>query len=129
DTLCEALAQRGATPLPVFCASLRSADSQLAALLNPADAVITTVLAAGGSAAADGTGEGDWDAGLLAGLDVPVLQGLCLTSSRAHRDASYPALAPIAAPHCARDLVRDPNSTRLNSTHGSISQAVRDVNR
>ena len=97
DTLCEALAQRGATPLPVFCASLRSADAQLAELLNPADAVITTVLAAGGSAAADATGESDWDAGLLAGLDVPVLQGLCLTSSRAQWEASNAALAPIDA--------------------------------
>ena len=97
DTLCEALAQRGATALPVFCASLRSADAQLAELLNPADAVITTVLAAGGSAAADATGESDWDAGLLAGLDVPVLQGLCLTSSRAQWEASNAALAPIDA--------------------------------
>ncbi|HTQ88770.1 MAG TPA: cobaltochelatase subunit CobN, partial [Streptosporangiaceae bacterium] len=101
DTLCEALAQRGATPLPVFCASLRSADSQLTELLSPADAVITTVLAAGGSApgnnTADASGESDWDAGVLAGLDVPVLQGLCLTSSRAQWEASNAALAPIDA--------------------------------
>ena len=97
DTLCAALAERGATPLPIFCASLRSADAELADLLKPADAVITTVLAAGGSAAADATGEGDWDAGLLAGLDVPVLQGLCLTSSRAQWEASNAALAPIDA--------------------------------
>ena len=59
--------------------------------------MITTVLAAGGSAAADTTGESDWDAGLLAGLDVPVLQGLCLTSSRAQWEASNAALAPIDA--------------------------------
>jgi cobaltochelatase CobN len=97
DTLCAALAERGATPLPVFCASLRSADSELTDLLKPADAVITTVLAAGGSAAADATGEGDWDAGLLASLDVPVLQGLCLTSSRAQWEESNAALAPIDA--------------------------------
>ena len=97
DTLCEALAQYGATPLPVFCASLRSADADLMALLKPAQAVITTVLAAGGSAAADATAEGDWDAGVLASLDVPVLQGLCLTSSRAQWEASNAALAPIDA--------------------------------
>src|SRR5689334_1502433 len=66
DTLCAALADRGATPLPVFCGSLRSADSGLTGLLRPAQAVITTVLAAGGAAAADATGEGDWDAGVLA---------------------------------------------------------------
>ena len=97
DTLCAALAQRGATPLPVFCGSLRSADAGLADLLRPAGAVITTVLAAGGATAADATAEGDWDAGLLARLDVPVLQGLCLTSSRAQWQASNAALAPIDA--------------------------------
>jgi cobaltochelatase CobN len=97
DTLCAALAQRGATPLPVFCGSLRSAETGLADLLAPAQAVITTVLAAGGAAAADTTSEGDWDAGMLAGLDVPVLQGLCLTSSRAQWEASNAALAPIDA--------------------------------
>ena len=97
DTLCAALAAAGAAPLPIFCASLRSADAQLADLLRPAEAVITTVLAAGGSAAADANGESDWDAGVLAGLDVPVLQGLCLTSSRAQWEASNAALAPIDA--------------------------------
>ncbi len=104
DTLCAALAEAGARPLPIFCGSLRGAgtgygeaDAGLTALLKPADAVITTVLAAGGSSAADATGESDWDAGLLARLDVPVLQGLCLTSSRAQWEASNAALAPIDA--------------------------------
>jgi cobaltochelatase CobN len=97
DTLCAALAEKGAIPLPVFCGSLRSADAGLADLLRPAGAVITTVLAAGGSAAADATSEGGWDAGLLARLDVPVLQGLCLTSSHAQWEASNAALAPIDA--------------------------------
>ena len=117
DTLCAALAEAGARPLPIFCGSLRGADyggagdggagdggagdggadAGLADLLEPADAVITTVLAAGGSAAADATGESDWDAGVLARLDVPVLQGLCLTSSRAQWAASNAALAPIDA--------------------------------
>jgi cobaltochelatase CobN len=101
DTLCEALAAAGAVPLPVFCGSLRSADAGLAELLAPAQAVITTVLAAGGAAPGNAIGdaasEGDWDAGVLAGLDVPVLQGLCLTSSRAQWEASNAALAPIDA--------------------------------
>jgi cobaltochelatase CobN len=101
DTLCAALGQHGATPLPVFCTSLRQASAELTALLQPADAVITTVLAAGGSApgsnTGDATADGDWDAGVLARLDVPVLQGLCLTSSRAQWEASNAALAPIDA--------------------------------
>ena len=98
DTLCGALAERGATPRPVFCASLRSADAQLAELLKPADAVITTVLAAGGSAPGNSTAaRATGTPGVLAGLDVPVLQGLCLTSSRAQWEASNAALAPIDA--------------------------------
>ena len=107
DTLCAALAEHGAQPLPIFCGSLRrdslggsspgEADAGLAALLAPAQAVITTVLAAGGSAASDATSEGDWDPGMLASLDVPVLQGLCLTGSRAQWEASNAALAPIDA--------------------------------
>ena len=55
------------------------------------------MLAAGGSAASDATSEGDWDAGLLARLDVPVLQGLCLTSSREQWARPNAALAPIDA--------------------------------
>jgi cobaltochelatase CobN len=93
DTLCDAIVAAGGTPLPVYCASLRDAGhaGELRDLLGSADVVMTTVLAAGGA------GEGDWDAGLLAELDVPLLQGLCLTSSRAQWAASSAGLAPIDA--------------------------------
>jgi cobaltochelatase CobN len=93
DTLCDAIVAAGGTPLPVYCASLRDAShaAELRDLLRRADVVMTTVLAAGGAA------EGDWDAGLLAELDVPILQGLCLTSSRAQWAASDAALAPVDA--------------------------------
>ncbi|HEY4465772.1 MAG TPA: cobaltochelatase subunit CobN [Streptosporangiaceae bacterium] len=97
DTLCDAITARGATPLPVYCSSLRSADPGLAELLRPASAVITTVLAAGGSASADTGAEGDWDAGALAELGVPIIQGLCLTSSRAEWQDAGGGLSPIDA--------------------------------
>jgi cobaltochelatase CobN len=97
DSLCQAIADQGATPLPVFCGSLRSADPGLLDLLRPAQAVITTVLAAGGSAGSDTTAEGDWDAGALATLGVPILQGLCLTSSRAEWQDADGGLSPIDA--------------------------------
>ena len=97
DTLCAAIAGRGAMPLPVYCSSLRSADPGLAELLRPAGAVITTVLAAGGSAAAGTGAEGDWDAGVLAELGVPIIQGLCLTSSRAEWQDADGGLSPIDA--------------------------------
>jgi cobaltochelatase CobN len=97
DTLCQAIADQGANPLPVYCTSLRAADEGLKDLLAPAQAVITTVLAAGGSSAADSSAEGDWDAGALATLGVPILQGLCLTSSRAQWQDAAGGLSPIDA--------------------------------
>ena len=100
ETLCDAVEARGANALPVFCGSLRGADAGLLELLGRADAVVATVLAAGGTVAADasaGGGEDSWDAGALATLDVPVLQGLCLTTSRETWLASDAALSPMDA--------------------------------
>ncbi|MFC7219730.1 cobaltochelatase subunit CobN [Streptomyces polyrhachis] len=100
DTLCEAVEAAGANALPVYCASLRGADEGLYELLGRADVLVTTVLASGGTVAADASAGGDeeaWDIGALAALDVPVLQGLCLTSSRADWAASDAALSPMDA--------------------------------
>jgi cobaltochelatase CobN len=47
--------------------------------------------------ASAGGAEEAWDIGALAQLDVPVLQGLCLTSSRAAWEASDAALSPMDA--------------------------------
>ncbi|WP_225848516.1 cobaltochelatase subunit CobN [Streptomyces sp. HPF1205] len=100
DTLCAAVEARGANALPVYCGSLRGADEGLYALLGRADAIVTTVLAAGGTVAADASAGGDdetWDIGALAELDVPLLQGLCLTSPRAAWHDSDAALTPMDA--------------------------------
>ncbi|MFE2429558.1 cobaltochelatase subunit CobN [Streptomyces sp. NPDC059373] len=78
----------------------RGADAGLYELLGRTDAIVATVLAAGGTRASDASAGGDdeaWDIGALAELDVPVLQGLCLTSSRAAWDASDAALSPMDA--------------------------------
>ncbi|GHA82371.1 cobaltochelatase subunit CobN [Streptomyces chryseus] len=100
DVLCERIEAQGANALPVYCGSLRSADPELYRELGKADALIATVLAAGGTRASDASAGGDdeaWDIGALADLDVPVLQGLCLTSSRATWEASDAALSPMDA--------------------------------
>ncbi|HEY2766509.1 MAG TPA: cobaltochelatase subunit CobN [Pseudonocardiaceae bacterium] len=98
DVLADAVRTAGGNALPVFCGSLRglgdAAADGLRALLARCDAVVTTVLAAGGSAGAE---EESWDAGALAALDIPVLQGLCLTTSRAVWQASDAALSPMDA--------------------------------
>ncbi|MGE3660669.1 MAG: cobaltochelatase subunit CobN [Pseudonocardia sp.] len=100
DALCDAVEARGANALPVFCATLRGAPDELVELLGHADALVATVLAAGGTVAAGASAGGDedsWDAGALAALDVPVLQGLCLTTPRATWAASDAALSPMDA--------------------------------
>ncbi|WP_370145401.1 cobaltochelatase subunit CobN [Streptacidiphilus sp. EB129] len=100
DTLCEAVEARGGNAVPVFCGSLRGADAGLYELLGRCDALVATVLASGGTVAADagaGGAEEAWDIGALAELDVPVLQGLCLTSSRAAWQESDAALSPMDA--------------------------------
>ncbi len=95
ETLCDALEAAGADALPVFCGSLRGAEAGLYALLTGVDALVVTVLAAGGAATA--AGDESWDVGALAALDVPVLQGLCLTSSRAAWADSDAGLSPLDA--------------------------------
>ncbi|TQM44513.1 cobaltochelatase subunit CobN [Pseudonocardia cypriaca] len=100
DVLCDAIEARGANALPVFCGSLRGAQPELMELLGRADALVATVLAAGGTVAADASAGGEedsWNAGALATLDVPVLQGLCLTTSRATWAESDAALSPMDA--------------------------------
>ncbi|MCF7549727.1 cobaltochelatase subunit CobN [Pseudonocardia sp. WMMC193] len=98
EALCQAIEARGATALPIFCASLRQAPAALLETLRRADALIVTVLAAGGTkpASAQAGGEDEeWDVAELAALDVPILQGLCLTSSRATWEENDDGLSPL----------------------------------
>ncbi|MED7949473.1 cobaltochelatase subunit CobN [Streptomyces sp. BE303] len=98
ETLCRAIEDRGAQARAYYCASLRGAEDDLLAALGEADALVTTVLAAGGTRPADAQAGGDeeaWDAGALAALDRPILQALCLTWSRAQWEASDDGLSPL----------------------------------
>ena len=98
EALCDAIENAGGVALPVFCASLRTADAALIELLGTADAMITTVLAAGGATpAAVGAGGADdsWNVAHLAALDIPILQGLCLTSSRDDWNSNDDGMSPL----------------------------------
>ncbi len=100
DTLCAAIEAKGGNALPIYCGSLRGADPELFGLLGRCDSVVATVLAAGGTVAAEASAGGEeesWDIGALAELDIPVIQGLCLTTSRAAWDESDAALTPMDA--------------------------------
>ncbi|WP_030452395.1 cobaltochelatase subunit CobN [Herbidospora cretacea] len=99
-TLSEAILDKGGSPLPVYCASLRTAEPGLIDTLRQCDALIVTVLAAGGTrpATAQAGGEDEaWDVGALADLDIPILQGLCLTTDRATWEAADDGLSPLDA--------------------------------
>ncbi|MBF6276564.1 MULTISPECIES: cobaltochelatase subunit CobN [Nocardia] len=98
EALCRALEQAGARPLPLYCASLRNAEPDLLDTLRRADALVVTVLAAGGTKPATAAAGGDdeaWDIGALADLDVPILQGLCLTSGRDQWADNDDGLSPL----------------------------------
>jgi len=105
DELCTAIEEAGGAPLPVYCGSLRGmargdADPALYELLRRADALVTTVLAAGGTRANEASAGGDdeaWDIGALAELDVPLIQGMCLTGDRTAWHESDGALSPMDA--------------------------------
>ncbi|MCA2226148.1 cobaltochelatase subunit CobN [Nonomuraea aurantiaca] len=100
ETLCAAVEEAGGQALPVFCSSLRTAEPQLLDTLRVADALVVTVLAAGGSRPATAGAGGDdeaWDVGALAALDVPILQGLCLTTSRQAWEDDDDGLSPLDA--------------------------------
>lgn len=99
-TLCEQIEAVGGRARPLFVASLRAPEPELIEALGSADALVTTVLAAGGSKPADASAGGDdesWDAGALAALDVPILQALCLTGPRSAWEENDEGLSPLDA--------------------------------
>ncbi|KQY56364.1 MULTISPECIES: cobaltochelatase subunit CobN [unclassified Nocardioides] len=87
-----------AVGLPIFSSSLRAAPDELYDALGTLDAVIVTVLAAGGTTpgtASAGEDDEAWDVERMKALDIPVLQGLCLTSSRAEWEESDDGVTPL----------------------------------
>jgi cobaltochelatase CobN len=100
EALADAIEAKGGVALPIWCASLRDADPTLIEALEEADVIVTTVLAAGGTTPAKAQAGGEdesWDAGALARLDVPILQGLCLTSSRDAWEENDEGVSPFDA--------------------------------
>ncbi|OPX07169.1 cobaltochelatase subunit CobN [Mycobacterium sp. AT1] len=97
--LVDAVSSTGdAVGVPIFASSLRSAPQELFDAMGTLDALVVTVLAAGGSKPAGATAGGDdgaWDIERLAALDIPMLQGLCLTSSREDWQASDDGVTPL----------------------------------
>ena len=105
DALVDSLQRAAANALPVYCYSLRpGADGKVPALElleGRVDCLVTTVLASGGSNAADAqSGNGpegwlEWEVPALDELGVPVVQGICTTSSREAWLRSDAGLSPL----------------------------------
>jgi cobaltochelatase CobN len=105
DDLVEALEEAKVNALPVYCYSLRTEAggtvSALELMEDRVDCLVTTVLASGGSNASDaqrsGAPEGwlEWEVPAFEELGVPVVQGICTTSSREAWLASDAGLSPL----------------------------------
>ena len=96
--LADAIDAAGGVGVPIYASSLRDAPAELLTHLGTLDALITTVLAAGGTRPATASAGGDdegWDVRALAALDIPMLQGLCLTSDRGWWAASDEGMSPL----------------------------------
>jgi cobaltochelatase CobN len=130
ESLCDAIETAGGRALGVYCASLRTAPRDLLDLLGTADALVTTVLAAGGAAPATvGAGGSDdsWNVAHLAALDVPILQGLCLTSTRSQWSSNKDGMSPldvatqVAVPEFDGRIITVPFSFKEIDDEGLIS--------
>ncbi|MFJ1761422.1 cobaltochelatase subunit CobN [Amycolatopsis sp. NPDC088138] len=99
-TLADQIEAAGGRALPIFTASLRTREPEMMAELGKVDALLVTVLAAGGTKPSEVGAGGDdeaWDVAEMAALDVPILQALCLTSDRETWAASDDGLSPLDA--------------------------------
>ncbi|GHG11950.1 MULTISPECIES: cobaltochelatase subunit CobN [Amycolatopsis] len=98
--LADEIEAAGGRALPIFCASLRTREPEMMAELASVDALLVTVLAAGGTRPSEVGAGGDdeaWDVAEMAALDVPILQALCLTSDRETWAANDDGLSPLDA--------------------------------
>ena len=98
--LADAIEAVGGRALPIYVSSLRTREPSMMAELAKVDALLVTVLAAGGTKPSQVGAGGDdeaWDVAEMAALDVPILQALCLTSDRETWSASNEGLSPLDA--------------------------------
>ncbi|VVJ16362.1 Aerobic cobaltochelatase CobN subunit (EC [Amycolatopsis camponoti] len=98
--LADEIEAAGGRALPIYCASLRTREPEMMAELASVDALLVTVLAAGGTRPSEVGAGGDdeaWDVAEMAALDVPILQAMCLTSDRETWTASDEGLSPLDA--------------------------------
>ncbi len=88
--------RRGGRPLPLYCASLRTAEPRLRRRLGGADAMVSHRAGRRGVKPAAASAGGDDDSwNVPAALDILILQGLRLTSPRDQWCANDDGLSPL----------------------------------
>ena len=104
DDLCAAIRARGANALACWCYSLRPDERGDVPVLSRfvsgrADCVVTTVLAMGaprpGGPGGEAESDDSWSVPLLERLDVPVVQAVAATTTRAAWEESDLGLSPL----------------------------------
>jgi cobaltochelatase CobN len=103
DDLCTALEARGANALACWCYSLRPDERGDVPVISGhlegrVDALVTTVLAMGqarGPHLPSADDSDSWDVPVLARLDVPVVQAVAATTSRAAWEENDVGLSPL----------------------------------
>jgi len=130
QALAETITANGGVPVPVYSASLRQPDPELLEVLSTCDTIITTVLAAGGTKPAGVGAGGDdeaWNVEQLAQMNIPIIQGLALTTPRDQWQESSDGLSPVdvasqvAVPEFDGRIIAVPFSFKEYGADGLIS--------
>lgn len=97
DALCTAIEDHGGNALPVYCASLRTAPPELLEHSRPPTPWWSRCwrLAVPFRRPWAPGADDEWSVAHLAALDIPILQGLCLTSPREDWDANDDGMSPL----------------------------------
>jgi len=98
EALCGAIEKAGGQALPLYCASLRTPAAELLDTLTTADAMVVTVLAAGGAVPPLSelvVDDDSWNVAHLAALDVPDPAGAVSDHFSRQWDSNDDGLSPL----------------------------------
>ena len=130
EALCRAIEDAGGARCRCSARRCAPRTPSCSSCCGTADAMVTTVLAAGGAIPATVTAGGNddtWNVAHLAALDIPILQGLCLTSSRAQwqrqrrRAVPLDVATQVAVPEFDGRIITVPFSFKEIDDEGLIS--------
>ena len=130
DALCTAIEKAGGRALPIFCASLRTAEPELLNTLKSADAMVVTVLAAGGTKPAGASAGGDDEAKKLK-IEAAMLRAALKKAERSAGDSpseeQQAEIAKLREQVEAADARIPPSTTTKKPVDEKLKQAKLDL--